>query len=332
MNLDDPRLGSLLDGGCLCAGGVGLVLFACDEGVRRNGGRAGAAQGPQRFVGLARRAGALRNAELGLDLSAVRVAAPEPGSELPLLAASLEQAHALLEARVARVLAAGAVPFVVGGGNDQSYPNARAWLAQNTGSNNSKRRLGVVNVDAHLDVRPLKDGLAHSGSPFRQLLEDPRFGPASSSFVEFAAQGAQCSAQHAAWLVERGVRIVWLTEVRRKGALAAFEEVLQTLAQKNDDVFVSFDLDAVAGCDAPGVSAPGVVGLTADEALQICFAAGAHPQVAMFDLSEYNPLAEPGCEESGIAPGYRTGKLVAAMFYHFLLGFSTRKKDAEVVS
>ena len=35
--------------------------------------------------------------------------------------------------------------------------------------------LGVINLDAHLDVRPQKAGLEHSGSPFRQLLEDQRF-------------------------------------------------------------------------------------------------------------------------------------------------------------
>jgi hypothetical protein len=32
--------------------------------------------------------------------------------------------------------------------------------------------LGVINIDAHLDVRPKKDNLVHSGSPFRLLLED----------------------------------------------------------------------------------------------------------------------------------------------------------------
>jgi formiminoglutamase len=215
------------------------------------------------------------------------------------------------------VLEAGAIPFVVGGGNDQSYANARAWLGSNFGP------LSVINVDAHLDVRPLKEGRAHSGSPFRLLLEDPRFAGGGAAFLEFAAQGAQCSAQHAAWLQERGSRIMWLSEIRRKGVGAAFDEALASLSPESW-LFVSFDLDAVVGCDAPGVSAPGVVGLTSAEALQICFAAGAHPRVRLFDLSEYNPLAEPGAD--GIMAGYRTGKLVAAMFYHFLLGLATRTK------
>ena len=46
----------------------------------------------------------------------------------------------------------GAIPFVIGGGNDQSYPNARGMM--NTLDDSAS--VLVVNVDAHLDVRPLK--------------------------------------------------------------------------------------------------------------------------------------------------------------------------------
>lgn len=63
----------------------------------------------------------------------------------------------------------GSVPFVIGGGNDQSYPNVSALMAACCQGSSS---IGVVNVDAHLDVRPLKQGKVHSGSPFRLMLED----------------------------------------------------------------------------------------------------------------------------------------------------------------
>ena len=49
--------------------------------------------------------------------------------------------------------------------------------------------LSLSTVDAHLDVRPLKLGKVHSGSPFRQMLEDLRFIH-SGKFIEFGAQGA----------------------------------------------------------------------------------------------------------------------------------------------
>lgn len=61
-----------------------------------------------------------------------------------------------------------------------------------------------------------------------------------------------------------------------------------------------------------GVSCPANVGLTAEEALDICYWAGRNPAVALVDISEYNPKIED----------YRTGRLVANMFYYFLLGRS----------
>lgn len=80
------------------------------------------------------------------------------------------------------------IPFVVGGGNDESYPNASGLLNFVTKKTLGfhlkniiililinyifERSMGVINIDAHLDVRPLKNNQVHSGSPFRLLLED----------------------------------------------------------------------------------------------------------------------------------------------------------------
>ena len=50
-------------------------------------------------------------------------------------------------------LDSGAIPFVIGGGNDQSYANASGLLHCVDGQNCT-----VVNIDAHLDVRPRKLG------------------------------------------------------------------------------------------------------------------------------------------------------------------------------
>jgi len=82
-------------------------------------------------------------------------------------------------------------------------------------------------------------------------------------------------------------------------------------------VFVSFDIDAVsASAGAPGVSCPSPIGLTAQDALDICFVAGRDPHVRLFDLSELCPAAE----------GYVTPMLAAYMFYHFVMGLAVRQK------
>ena len=248
----------------------------------------------------------MKNDEFGIDISDLRVKIV--GSPRPYQG-SLEKAHEELTQRVLEVLRKNAFPFVVGGGNDQSYPNASALL-ERVGSS---APVACVNIDAHFDVRPLKEGKVHSGSPFRLLLEDKRFQ--GCHFTEFATQGMQCSASHADYITQKGGKIVWLKEVLEKGAKKSFEAVLASFPE-NSRIFVSFDLDSVAGRDAPGVSCPGATGISSEDALAVCFVAGADSRVALFDLSEFNPEIED----------YRTGKLVAAMFYHFLLGYKTRKQ------
>jgi formiminoglutamase len=94
-----------------------------------------------------------------------------------------------------------------------------------------------------------------------------------------------------------------------------------------ENVFLSFDIDSICSSYCPGVSCPGfifhnilgIVGLTAQEAFDICFEAGKNPKVKMFDLSEYNPKIEE----------YRTGKLVSFMFYYFAMGLSLRISQNE---
>jgi len=88
------------------------------------------------------------------------------------------------------------------------------------------------------------------------------------------------------------------------------------LGQLGDAIFVSFDLDSVSSADAPGVSCPANIGLSAQEAVDICFTAGNYSKVRLFDLSEFNPEIEH----------YRTGRLVTLMFYNFVLGYAQRKK------
>jgi formiminoglutamase len=65
-----------------------------------------------------------------------------------------------------------------------------------------------------------------------------------------------------------------------------------------------------------GVSCPANVGLSAQDAIDICFEAGCNPKVQIFDLSEFNPTIEND----------RTGRLVTLMFYYFALGIAKRKQ------
>lgn len=117
----------------------------------------------------------------------------------------------------------------VGGSNDQSYPNVSALLA------NAPNKVGVINIDAHFDVRPLKDGKAHSGSPFRLMLEDPRFLPNGGKFIEFACKGATCSLAHLDYLKQQKSEICWMEKDIRRHQLTENSKWTTQGGQKFDE-------------------------------------------------------------------------------------------------
>jgi formiminoglutamase len=204
-----------------------------------------------------------------------------------------------LGAVVAALLDADVTPVLLGGGHETAYGHALGYLA-------SRRAVHLLNWDAHADVRPLRAGRAHSGSPFRQALEHP--SGLGRSYTVAGLHPWRVSAAHRAF-VERHGRIVWAPDLSAERAEAlAREAQAPTLA--------SFDLDAVDGL--PGVSAPGDGGVPVSVWLRAAEACGASAAVRSFDVVELNPAADP----SG-----RSARLAALTVWHILRGLARRPAD-----
>lgn len=311
MGAGDPRLRDLIvpwnAKHAIKKGSLALVGFPFDLGTVKNGGRHGARTAPGVVRKTLAKTGPLVNAEMGLTLESLQVldtgdVAPGAGVTGQASEEQLQQAHVALRTRVAHLAKSGALPIMIGGSNDQSFPNAMGLLEQYP-------NLDVINLDAHMDVRP---GKGHSGSPFQELLNSGVF---KGQLTEFAIQGNQASNEHTEWAKSRGVHVMFLREVLANGAMQSFQRVLQSSSMP---LFVSFDIDSVRASDCPGVSCPGVRGLSAQDALDICFEAGSNHRVVGLDISEFNPLVEED----------RSARLASAMIYYFMLGYSSRLSSA----
>ena len=317
---DDPKLKTIMEEGI--QGDVVLIGFPFDEGVLRNGGRRGSELGPDCLRRFIPRIGPIYNSEYSIDLSSFKIS--DYGN---IEASDFDSRHLKLQQKVFTILSKihTPVPFVLGGGNDQSWSNGLAFLEYCSAFN---YRPVIINIDAHLDVRTLDDqGRVHSGCPFRLLLQDSRYISLGGSFFEFACQGSQCAAAHVKFVEDNQGKLVWMQQIRRRRlqknrgirepithAGQAFAEILEALGER-DRVFVSFDVDSISSAACPGVSCPSVDGgLTAEEALEIGFISGARAAVSIVDMSEYNPAVED----------YRTGRLLSNIFYYFCMGCSTR--------
>lgn len=287
---DDPRLGDWLRGSALAGDTrVAVLGFPSDEGVRRNGGRPGAAAGPA----------AIREALFKMTLDARD---PDPFAALLERTADLgdvpvsgdvEADQARLGERVGELLAAGVVPIVLGGGHETAFGHFLGYVAVG-------QAVRALNWDAHADVRPLNDGRAHSGSPFRQMLDHP-----SGLCAGYTVAGLlpwRVAAAHAAV----PDRVVWAPDL---DAARAEAEV----AALDGPTLATFDLDAVDA--APGVSAPGVGGLTVPVWLAAAEACGRSPHVRSVDVVELNPAHDAGG---------RTAVLAALTVWHVLRGLAHR--------
>ena len=93
---------------------------------------------------------------------------------------------------------------------------------------------------------------------------------------------------------------------------------LHRLAGQAEGLFVSIDLDVFAAAYAPGVSAPGTEGLTAEEGRALAYEAGRAAKVRLFELMELSPPHDTD---------NRTSRLAALLLHAFLAGVAQRQQE-----
>jgi formiminoglutamase len=293
----DPRVGQLL-GRKLAhpqQARVVVVGFPCDQGVRLNRGRVGAAGAPD----VVRRAlyGLTPDPDSGPSFHQLLEHTADLGNLVPC--GDLEKDQERLAETVASSLDNGALPIVIGGGHETAYGHFLAYVR-------GQRKINILNWDAHADVRPLVEGHGHSGSPFRQALEH-----ASRACGKYTVAGLlrhAVSRTHLAFIEEQGGEYLW------RDSLSS-SRVSEIYRAAGEPLMVTFDLDAVDQAYAPGVSAPAAAGLEPALWLHASYEAGRHAKVTSIDLVEMNPTYDRDGQ---------TARLAALTLWWFFKGLAER--------
>lgn len=219
---------------------LAVIGFASEAGVRRNKGRVGAAQGPD----------ALRKAFAGLPASSNKPAFVDLGT-VHVEGDDLEDGQAHLGQHISQALKTHDRLVVFGGGHETAYGS---YLGL-SGAYPDKR-IGIINLDAHLDLRNIGVAGASSGTPFSQIraLNPERFDYLCIGVAD--ESNSQALFERAS---EWGVRIV-----KDKTLLdhphAADQEIVE-IARRCDLLYLTIDIDLLPHYQAPGVSAPAARGV-----------------------------------------------------------------------
>ena len=251
--------------------GVAVVGFAVDEGVRRNSGRVGARDG----------SAALRTMLSNLPAEPDQVLID--AGDIACVGEDLEEAHRAYASRVAQLLRDGRFVIGLGGGHEIAWGSYLGLIQ--SGRVSPGDRIGVLNFDAHFDLRP--GDVATSGTSFRFALEhamtegfdlDYRVIGISEA-ANMAGLFSTARSHGVTWVCDHDLTLLHLS--------ARIEELMRWVSHL-DVLYLTICLDVLPASVAPGVSAPAARGVSL-EVLEALLAAVAGPKLLIADVAELNP-------------------------------------------
>ncbi|MCW1842591.1 agmatinase [Prosthecomicrobium hirschii] len=204
------------------------------------------------------------------------------------------RSHANAELAVRKILAAGALPVVLGGDHAINIPCIRAFSEHGP--------IHILQIDAHLDFVDVRHGVTEGhGNPMRRAAEQAHVAGLTQIGIRNVSSTAREGYEDAR---SRGSTIMSVRQVRKAGR----DAVLATIPE-GARVYVTIDIDGFDPSIAPGTGTPSHGGFLYYEVMEILQALAARNPVVGIDLVEVAPAYDP----SGI-----TGFLAAQVLLNFL--------------
>lgn len=172
-------------------------------------------------------------------------------------------------------------------------------------------RVGVLTLDAHLDLRHLDDG-PMNGNPIRGLIED---GVKGENIVQIGLQSFANSPAYAEFGRDHGLSWISEEDCHRGNFEEMFDRALEGLAGRVDVVAFDLDLDVMDRAFAPGCPGSRPGGLAPWHVRRAARVAGRQAKVRYMDLVELDPELDEGD---------RTALAAAACFLEFVAGVQER--------
>ena len=189
-----------------------------------------------------------------------------------------EESHANIEFGVRKILAAGAIPLVIGGDHSINIPCINAFSDQDP--------VHVIQIDAHLDFVDERHGVtAGHGNPMRRAIEKSWVSGMTQLGIRNVSSTAKEGYDDAR---ARGSDILSVRQVRKLGVDAVLERI--PLGAR---YYVTIDIDAFCPSIAPGTGTPSHGGFLYYDVLEILQGLAKRGQVAGIDLVEVAPAYDP---------------------------------------
>ncbi len=271
-----------------------FIGFECNEGVLRNHGRPGAAKAPDY---LRKEMGNLAwNNDLNIELY--------DAGNIFCVDKDLECAQNNLAKAVEKILSLNMFPVVLGGGHDVAFGNFKGIKNRIIKKNNNKS-IGIINFDAHFDLRPVQNKKGSSGTMFLQIANLCKQENRAFNYYCLGIQTYANTKRLFQTAKELNVRYELAKNIRENN-LSKIKNNLNTFIAENDFIYMTVCTDVFSAAYAPGVSAPQPFGLLPEITLDLIKHVADSGKLISFDIAEIAPRFD---EDK------RTAKLGAIIIY-----------------
>jgi len=189
--------------------------------------------------------------------------------------------YRLAEAAVREILAAGALPLVMGGDHGIPIPVFRAF------DQRAEDDITLVHVDAHIDWRDEVNGVRDGySSPIRRASELPHVGRIFQLGIR--GTGSAREEEYRAAL-DYGAEIVTAYEIHDTGMAAVLDRI-----PDSGNYYITLDVDGLDPALMPGVLAPVAGGLTFHQVRHLIHGLVAKGRVVGMDVNEFAPAFDSG--------------------------------------
>lgn len=251
---------------------VGILGYAGEEGVNRNQGRLGTIGGPK----------SIRNMMGSLAFHLPEKTRIFDYGDVITVNSDMESSHNLITGTLKSLLETNHFPILLGGGHDLALAHAKGIYDFLKPKN---ERLGIINLDAHFDLRPLVNEKGHSGSPFYQLAEE------LGDDFQYLCLGIQRSTNPKSLFdtaENTGTKWMVMEDFRLNNWEVIQEKILWFL-DSVDKIYLTVDMDGFASAFAPGVSAPSPMGFEPEFAFKVFELIASTKKLISMDVVELNP-------------------------------------------
>lgn len=271
-----------------------ILGFQCDEGIQRDLGRPGAAEGPI----------AIRQHLAKLPIQKPSIQIYDAGNII-CNDHDLEASQQALAEVTALLLAANIRPILIGGGHEIAYGH---YLGIRQVSPRHER-LGIVNFDAHFDMHTLHPSYRNSASTtFFQIAELHKTDKRHFDYNCIGIQHAGDIRQSFDIAKKYHVKHILADELHQGLQEKCFDFVDRVI-DENDIIYMSLSLDVFSPAFAPGVSSIQPLGLMPWHIIPLLRQLASSGKVISYDIAENIPRYDID---------HRTARLAAALIYEII--------------